>query len=534
MINTVEVYHNPYRIETKILVNGKPASAYSSLSRFYNEPFEKWCTSLCEQIALELNDEYELFFCSGEYETDIMRRISADCSYCRKYRILKPQLCLPEAKRLSLLSRFIKKNKIQNFRRTKIQVDCVLYPSCTCLAEQIRSLEIQNVFCQTIFHIRGTGQPSGAIQGLSLVFAVPEEKDQAIRQFADYEQTGFLLLAGERKRFLEKRGGIFVYEFVKEEPEQMVFDVMLMGPLRQAFYDCKASLPSNVSQKPECRILDAMEPELEAGPPCQVEMGYKIPLKYSIYPPEADLPLEFAVDDPDIAECSSRQIIGKKDGDTCVRIYHAKMRNELASIPVHVFRTNHINSVVLKEKNITLPEGGRTRLEYRFFPEDADNICQLFWSSSDPEHISVDRQGIVRGTFPGKYRVRLQAGTVSDECTVLVKERLKGLCLSPERMELTKGEWGSVICTGEPKDCYPETIYTYIENKTIISYAENTVYAEQAGETDLVFYNADRSIVKRCHIVVKEKTTEKVEKDSAGVTGIVRGVWSALTSGNKI
>lgn len=213
-----------------------------------------------------------------------------------------------------------------------------------------------------------------------------------------------------------------------------------------------------------------------------------------------------------------------------MRICHARTKEELGSIPIHVFRTNHISSIVLEERTAVIPIGGTVRLGYHFAPKDADNIDQLCWSADVPGGISVDRRGVVLGLSPGRYRIRLQAGSVSDEGVILVKEKLRGLWLSAERLELTRGEWSSVSYIGEPEDCYPEPIYTYIEDKTVISYADNTVYAEQAGETDLVFYNSSRSVEKRCHIVVREKASEKNDK---GKPGLLHGLWDTLAPGKR-
>lgn len=78
-MQNVRLSHNPYKLETEILVNGEPPKQDSCLVQFRKQRFQVWVDQLPELLAREYNDdEFEITFHGTELDyQDLMASVNA-------------------------------------------------------------------------------------------------------------------------------------------------------------------------------------------------------------------------------------------------------------------------------------------------------------------------------------------------------------------------------------------------------------------------------------------------------------------------
>lgn len=78
-----------------------------------------------------------------------------------------------------------------------------------------------------------------------------------------------------------------------------------------------------------------------------------------------------------------------------------------------------VENIVLNETELTLDIDEEFRLVATIYPEDADET-ELYWVSSDPDIVTVNQEGLVRGVAEGEAFVTVKCGDAEATCYIKV------------------------------------------------------------------------------------------------------------------
>ncbi len=167
-----------------------------------------------------------------------------------------------------------------------------------------------------------------------------------------------------------------------------------------------------------------------------------------------------------------------------------------------------VDKIVLLKTNLTLEPGMSTSLEYVHFPENLPTPS-VFWSSSNPEIISVDN-GIISALQTGNATVRVHAGNVYAECNVTVLRSVLTVILTPSYVELELHDQIQLSARLQPADASFKSITWSSEDESVASVdSDGYVYANSPGITT-VTAAAHNGIMGTCRVHVYIPVSELV------------------------
>ena len=131
------------------MINGEAVSVYSNLEKYAEEPFYYWCDRMLEDIYEECNQgKFSLHFCSRQEEISVMEKISNSYENCVQFSasiLIRPT---PLLERIKGLNQLIRENSITSYKCFKKEVLFVIPDTMRYLEEDLKGLEVQNVFCK--------------------------------------------------------------------------------------------------------------------------------------------------------------------------------------------------------------------------------------------------------------------------------------------------------------------------------------------------------------------------------------------------
>ena len=147
-----------------------------------------------------------------------------------------------------------------------------------------------------------------------------------------------------------------------------------------------------------------------------IPVGVEVQLNAAVLPEDADKPVVWLSNKPDIASVSDNGLVtGHANGDAVIL---AVVGDGSAVCRVNVFRP--ITELSLDSEPIQILRKETFLLKPQFLPDDATEIIK--WSSSDLSVASVDEDGVVTGVGEGQAVITAKCYYTSAECTVEVSE----------------------------------------------------------------------------------------------------------------
>lgn len=148
--------------------------------------------------------------------------------------------------------------------------------------------------------------------------------------------------------------------------------------------------------------------------------GESASLEVSVSPESAIDMLEWSTGDSAVAVVDDRGLVistGKGETDVYVRA------GDCYDCCRVIVSGVSVTDIVLSEDSLELCVGETARIDFVYWPDDAENI-EVKWSSSDPNIVSVGEDGIVAGLDEGFAEVVVSIGNVSAACSVSVSKAL--------------------------------------------------------------------------------------------------------------
>ena len=142
-----------------------------------------------------------------------------------------------------------------------------------------------------------------------------------------------------------------------------------------------------------------------------------------------------------------------------------------------------LESIIIKEQNITINKGQSQDLTIVYVPENATEDKEITWSSENDEIVSVSENGTITAHKVGKVTITATAENGKQATTIVdVKSPLESISLNETEKQLNKGETLQLNVIFNPDDTTDDKTITWTSTDNTVASVENgLVTAKSAG-----------------------------------------------------
>ena len=179
-----------------------------------------------------------------------------------------------------------------------------------------------------------------------------------------------------------------------------------------------------------------------------------------------------------------------------------------------------LNSISIKEQNITLNKGQSQTLTVIYNPENTSEDKTVTWSSSDSETVSIDK-GVITALKAGKATITATVGEKTAETVVEVKVPLESIRLNEEEKILNKGESLKLEVTYNPVDTTADkTVAWSSTDDTVATVDKNgNVKTLKAGTAYIKAKVEDKEVSCKITVIVPLESIELNKETSQILKG---------------
>ena len=510
MAAEVKIRYNPFLPQLMVLIDGKQPGEYSRLTQFSDEDIWKWKSEILEILYSELRDNFFVIFVGTALDTAIMKLACEQNSHCTGFTTDPPVVDISIQRRLGKLNQFIKNNSRMIYQHSFIQAHFMVPPNLKKYEEDIRSLDIGNLFCTTKVKILNNSECYFENEKDSFLFVLAENLSEGERIVQKYHSQNpiFLLYQGKEAKLKQVQSSYLVYEYDCEDIISAIFNCFLGFPLIQAFRNCIQSIPVEMTKKDEFLKLTLIDPLIRVEIEKNIEVGKSNSIRTIVDPQGAEIPkIIFRILDEKIATTDNLCVLGLKPGKTRLEVYYYGTQKPFQTYELNVIKRNRIKKIILDDDELVLGIGDHKRLHYDYSPVNADNIDKVVWKSSDEKIAVIDSYGTLTCRASGTCKIWCIAENVSAVCNCEVRPYVESL-----NVDLSDNSSDGKLHL-EPMQEYELKINIYPENSidrkyTIISsdynianIVGNKIFAKNAGTATIEIENISRR--KKSEFVVK-------------------------------
>ena len=262
------------------------------------------------------------------------------------------------------------------------------------------------------------------------------------------------------------------------------------------------------------QLIDAVEPLIMAYCESELEEGCFMQMEFTTFPENVQLPkISVRISNPAILSYSNGKLYGISDGETDIEVSVSGSIQPIYRKHIRVKRIIRITNLYIERPSVTLKQGTKYKVEYRFEPKDADNIESIEWSSTNNNIANIISKGYIECLNVGTCDIVVKAENVVERCRVCVKPEMKKIMLPMEKVTLTMGQVIAFVPDYEPKNCFDSTILVETENPKIVVFEKGKLISKGLGNTYVTFWNVEKTVKSVAEIVV-ESTLYASEKSN--------------------
>lgn len=143
-----------------------------------------------------------------------------------------------------------------------------------------------------------------------------------------------------------------------------------------------------------------------------------------------------------------------------------------------------LESIQIKEQNITLNKGTSQDLTVIYNPENTTESKDIDWTSSNPEFVTVDENGKITAVANGTVTITAKVGTQEATTTVTVKTPLESISITEEKVILNRPETIDLDVIYNPDDTTDDRTVTWTSsNEDVATVDEDGVVTPVAPGT---------------------------------------------------
>lgn len=425
MPKMVEMIYNPYIPTLNLLINGEALSEYSSLIQFTEEDIWKWKKDILNILYLELREEFSITFTGTEADTQVFQAECETFPYCNCFRAKRFLINTSLQKRLGMLNQLIKKNSLSQFEITTINAMFDFMPGTEHLIQDVLGIEIENKFCRINISLNQNRiQDCKSENNYFFVIATSYAEGMKNVHNKLTKNPIYLLLLNEKKDCFEVLENCYIYYTAEENFMNILFKSFLSLPLVKALRNCVNSLSGYVSS--DISNITAIDSLIHIDVKKVVEIGKSNPITVTYDFSNGDSPpIFFHVLNTNIAVTDNLCILGKSVGNTVLEAYRYGEKKPFLTFPIQVIKKNRIKNLILDEDQICIAIGDTRQLNVHYSPDNADNVKEIKWHSSNEQIASISMNGKLEGKSSGECRLICLAENVSAQCICVVRPYLE-------------------------------------------------------------------------------------------------------------
>jgi uncharacterized protein YjdB len=243
-----------------------------------------------------------------------------------------------------------------------------------------------------------------------------------------------------------------------------------------------------------------------------IEVGSSTKLKLSIKPSKyrKNIKIEWTSNDSKIATVNPDGLVKAVTPGSA--IITAKVKGQNNSTIAHI---KVIPKYKLNQENLTIEQGSTEKLEVLTTPSNFTEKFSASWLTSDPNVITVDNSGLVKGVSEGIAIVTVNMNNGQKKLNTQVKvisKKVTGVKLNKINIVLTVGASETLQSTVFPIDAKNRNL-SWVSNKTNIVQVDKVgkIRALSVGEATITVTTEDGGFTTVCTVKVNKKPTKIIE-----------------------
>lgn len=512
-MNKIEVVINPFKLETRVNINGSPISPYSELSKYLKEPFYTWCDKVLDALSRELNDEFSVSIVSRQIEANILQGLSEECDDCVEVSHDNLTIDMPLSTRILKLKEISKISNV-DFIEDQINVNLFTYDNLksNVIDENYKGFSLYNL--NISMDLYSKEKLLNRSNEINFVMVTSDAEAQNLYSDIKRENLNLFIIVLNGGSKVTKINNNFICQCDYNDVNEMIMELIEFRYLTPYFVNLLNQVGEKVLDvapilEDDIKLLKSVEPFVTVSSIESMEINTFCPLKIKSFPENAEIPkLNFKLSNERVVNCDGKNILAIGCGHVDIEVYVQGSLEPTSKFHVNVFKRNKISNVDLEPKTIVFSVGDVKKVDYRFYPENADNQESLHWTTTDSKVATVDKDGNVVGVGPGSCYISISAEEISASCLVSVKSKISNIILSKTSTHLYIGETTNLNMEYTPKDVINNEIICETSDENVAIYKDGVIKATGIGSAVISFVTPDRSVRNSCEIKVSS-TFEK-------------------------
>ncbi len=516
-MNRIVVFYNPFLPELKITVNGRRISSYSALMSYHHQRLEKWCDRLFTELHREVNSDYEVVCVSNAFTCEWLGTLARKDPHCLSFTCQPLPMDANVYERLGKLELLGCGEESEN-----IVIPVINASDDEGMTEALYEiLEEQGVFendapggmvwydCPLVNVELRTCRSGGTVPyGIPFAIALCSREEDSVNVHTD--APVYVLVMGTRTEFIRRQGGKLVFRVDPDDIGKLILDILEEEALCPLLSQLSYHFPSEAMavlterEKEELELICHVTPLCRVAIPKICDLGRLVPLALQIFPGDCNVPVRIVSDDPTVLTVENGVLKPIAAGSAEIAIYIGEDPYPAAAELVKVCQRKLITGLQVFPSVLYLPEGGSSRPEVTAIPEDAENLAELLWQSSDPSVAEVDSRGFIRAKRCGRCRITVGTQEVSQYVSLEVQPEMEDILCPCSYLELGTGEQKEWRYRVVPENAFgADTLRIMSTDKNIAEYRGGFVIGKGIGECRIFIRNQDGSISRELRVMVK-------------------------------
>ena len=518
-MNQAVIFYNPFLPELKISVNGKKISTYSPLMSYRHQRFEKWCHNIFADLYREINSDYELLCISTDFICNWLEDLSEKNSHCISFsseplpmnndvydRLYKLEMLGLDEESDSICIPII--NASQNDEMTDAVYEIISEQG---VFEDVSEEGIVWSECPMVnIELKTCEYPDDVRGDYPCVIALCESESDYFSVPSDVPT--YALVMGFETKFLRREGSKMFFSVDPDDLGEVIVNILEEEVLCPAL----SQISYNVSEEALRFMTDAEREELamvcQASPTCKVtipkvcDLGRAFDLNPQVIPSGCGAKYNIVSNNPFVIDVEDGMLCTRSAGIAEISVYVDGDPYPVATETVRVSERVLISNITLFPGTLYMGVGATESVSISVEPENAENLNEIEWESSDTLVAEVDAHtGEIFAKECGRCTITASTKETSARVNLYVQPKLEDIIIPSSFIEVNVGEQKECKFQAVPENAYGiDLLRTMSSDKNVAEYRGGYVFGKAVGECKIYIKNSSGSISRELRISVKK------------------------------
>lgn len=529
----VHIIYNPYKTDTKILINNRPIAKHSKLTKYSNVPFYAWCLQILNDIFEETNEEFDLTITSTTHFANLLKQISEHFDFCKQTTIQTPIINITLQDRLTTIVEYL---GIQEFYQLFDKIHIKYFSNDGLITDNLFNLLKNEINFELRFMLSNSEyQVYSALTLSDLNHINQNDLDDSIYIFdintiedlisilnrfdrisSEYNHLIFFYPENLDVKELEvislRNFGRFGIEFIPNNEDiqsktNKIWIVLQESVLTKKIKKLTTYENIHYSDEINIKLLTRIDPILSTQKHIALNVGESYSIESIVYPNNSNIEIDYIIDNSNI-KINSNIVTAYEKGIAHVTVYLKNNPYVFDVIEIEVNEQISIEKIEFIEHQNILGVNDKVKLDINYFPQNAQNIHKIKYISQNPEIAYFDDFGYLVANKPGKCSINAVVDNLVCSCLVEVKNKVTNIYLSDSNLNLKMGQTHELEIEVYPKDALNSELEILCSNN-VVKVFENKIKANEIGECRLIVKTVDNTMSTTCNIIVESTLTKK-------------------------